>query len=311
MFELLVNLMLTSLFLQSQTDSQATVDVFTREASRLPRAEVVEMQKEAPQKDITTGSVGVEVSAQSVLVADAKTGKVLYSKDPKQVRSIASLTKLMTALVFVENNPGWQEEVTISSADYREGGIVYLVAGEVVSVRDLFYASLVASSNEATVALVRSTGLSEEEFIGLMNKKAKQLGMLETTFSDMTGLSVYNRSTAADVVVMSRAAFNNSDITKAVSASQYSLQIINKSISRSIKSTNKILHQEFGVGDDTYVVGAGKTGYLDAAGYCLSSRIVDDKGRKVYAVVLGSSTTFGRFVDTKSLAYWVFNNYKW
>lgn len=311
MFELLVNLILTSLFLQSQINQQATIDNLVVSEYQLPRSEVKSLQQSAPQKNTDSESVGVEVSAQSTVVADAQTGKILYSKDHKQIRSIASITKLMTALVFLDHNPGWNSEVEILSSDYRDGGIVYLIAGEVVSVQDIFYASLIPSSNEAIVALARSTGLSEDDFIFEMNEKAKVLGMRDTVFTDVTGLSSGNKSTAASIIVLARTAFEEPNIAKAISTDKYSIEIINKSKFRSVKSTNKILNQEFGIGDDIYRVEMGKTGYLESAGYCLVSKITNSSGQEIYTVVLGSSTITNRFSDTKSLAYWVFNNYNW
>ena len=310
MFELLVNLMLTSLFLKSQAQEQMTVKNFTAIEYRLPQAEIKKLQQSAPQK-YNSNSLGVAVSAKSVLVADAKTNKVLYEKNSQEVRSIASLTKLMTALVFLDHNPGWSSEIKILEADYRDGGIRYLIAGELVSVRDLFYASLISSSNEATAALARSTGLNSDDFVRAMNDKAKQLSMANTAFTDVTGLSNDNKSTAADLVLMSGTAFLNDDINRAASLETFNLNIINKDLTRNLKSTDKILNQTFGLNDKIYQVEVGKTGYLEAAGYNFASRVSDNFGRKILTVVLGSETMSSRFADTKSLAYWVFNNYKW
>lgn len=311
MFELLINLMLTSLFLKSQAQEQMTVKNFTQVEYRLPQAEIKKFQQSAPQKYNNSYSLGVEISAKSVLVADAKTGKVLYEKNSQEVRSIASLTKLMTALVFLDHNPGWSSEITISETDYRAGGIRYLIAGELVSVRDLFYASLISSSNEATAALARSTGLNNDDFVKAMNAKAQKLGLANTSFSDVTGLGDDNKSTAADLVVIAQTAFLNSDINQAAGLENYNLNIINKGLSRNLRSTDKILNQSFGLNNNIYQVEVGKTGYLEAAGYNFASRVSDNLGRQILAVVLGSETTASRFADTKSLAYWVFNNYKW
>lgn len=311
MFELLVNLMLTSLFLKSQANSQITLDSLTRQEYRLPQAEVRKLEYLAPQKDISSESLGVDVSAQSVLVVDNKTNKVLYEKNSRDIRSIASITKLMTALVFLDYNPGWSSSITISESDYREGGIIYLINGEVVSVNDVFHTSLISSSNEATVALVRSTGLSLDEFVKKMNEKAKALGMNNTTFTDVTGLNNSNKSTAADIIILSKAAFSNSSINKVTNTESYTITVINSGVTRNIKSTDKILNQEFGFGDQSYKVENGKTGYLELAGYCFTSQVSDNNNRKISVVVLGSSTINSRFTDTKSLSYWVFNNYNW
>ncbi len=311
MFELLVNLMLTSLFLQSQNSQQVLINNLASQEYRLPQSDTRNLSQTTPQKDLANDSLGVEVSAQSVLVMDENTGKVLYEKNAKASRSIASITKLMTALVFIDYNPGWDQEIKISESDYRDGGIVYLINGEVISVNDVFFTALVASSNEATVALARSTGLSLDDFVAKMNAKAKHFGMNDTSFADVTGLSNNNKSTAVDIAILSRLAFANKSIEKATATETYTVTIINNGVSRVIKSTDRILNQEFGLGDHIYKVQNGKTGYLESAGYCFASQVMDNNNRQVLVVVLGSSTINSRFTDTKSLAYWVFNNYNW
>src|SRR3989338_7361861 len=113
---------------------------------------------EAPQK-IINQSLGLKTTAKSILVVDEKTGTVLYQKNPNQVLPIASITKLMTALVFLDTKPDWKMEIEILDSDQRPGGMVYLLPGERVKVKDLFNLMLVASANEAAIALVRQTGL--------------------------------------------------------------------------------------------------------------------------------------------------------
>jgi len=308
MFEIIINLILTSLFLQFQAGQQLVAPVEGL-ASRLPEAQLRQLIETAPQKK-PDASLGVEVTAESVLVVDKKTNKILYEKNSGQARSIASLTKLMTALVFLDHNPGWDEVVTISGDDYREGGISYFIAGEQVTVKDLFYGTLVASANEGAAALVRVTGMNPEEFVAQMNAKAQALGLTNTVFADATGLRDANQSTAAEVAVVLRAALGRPEIAGAISSESYNIDIINKGVSRQIVNTNKILGQQFGLDNIQYWVEAGKTGYLEAAGYCLASQ-VKNGDNKVLVVVLGSKSLQDRFTDTKSLAYWVFNNYFW
>ena len=162
MFELLVNLMLTSLFLQSQAESQATIETVAVSEYRLPRAEVRKLEVEAPQKDASSESIGVEVSAESVLVIDADTKKVLYEKNPNEVRSIASITKLMTALVFLDNNPGWDSVITISESD------VYLkMYGKEISKpsRKLGHVNIVSNENETIDDLLKKVESIKDKVI--------------------------------------------------------------------------------------------------------------------------------------------------
>ena len=136
-----------------------------------PTMPITEMQEIAGPEKVDPTSLGIEVTAKSVLVVDLKSGAILFSKNSDEKRSIASITKLMTALVFLENNPGWDEIITVKESDKRNGGLAKLWPEEEVKVIDLFNLTLVSSTNEAAIALARSTSLSEEKFVELMNKK--------------------------------------------------------------------------------------------------------------------------------------------
>lgn len=311
MFEFLINLILTGIFLQAQGSQQLTLDIFSQNRNYLPLTEITTLIKTAPQKNNPLTSEGVKITAKSSIVIDESSGKILYEQNAGEKRPIASLTKLMTALVFLDHNPGWEEKITISSSDYRPGAITYLIAGEIFSVNDVIHASLLASSNEATIALSRTSGLTDEDFVKAMNQKAKELGMTNSEFFDPSGLNTNNKSTAADVARMLRIALSNPALAKIISSREWNLTVINKGITRHISSTDSILGQSFGIESEIYQVEAGKTGYLDEAGYCFASRIRNQQNNKILTVVLGSQTINDRFSDTKGLAYWVFKNYRW
>ena len=170
---------------------------------------------------------------------------------------------------------------------------------------------LVSSANEAAVALARSTGLSEEEFARQMNLYAKLLAMDSSRFIEPTGLSTDNKANAEDVVKLVKVAFSHSEIRKALGQKSFDANVINKKQTRHMESTDKILKAEFGYRGDSYKLEAGKTGTLPSAGYCFASQVSDQNNRRLLIAVLGSSTTYDRFTDTKSLAYWVFNNFAW
>ena len=311
MIEIIINLILTGLFFQAQLNEQKFFSDLIQNNYRLPPAEDKKIAKVAPQRDLGSTSLGVEVTAKSVLVLDKESEKILYEKNSQEARAIASLTKLMTALVFLEHNPGWNQKIIIKADDYRPGATPYLVSGEEVTVRDLFAASLIASSNEATAALARASGLTNEEFIAAMNQKAKDIGMAETAFVDVTGLADGNQSTAQGVMLLIRIALAQPEIFKIISTKEYQVNILNKGLVRRIISTDRILRQSFGLADKSYFVEAGKTGFLEKAGYCFASKVSDKNNKKILIVVLGSASLDDRFIDTKSLAYWIFNNYIW
>lgn len=256
----------------------------------------------APLRDYSLLSAGLELTADSAAVVDAKTGKFLYKKNITTILPIASITKLMTALVFLDLNPGWSNIVTLQPIDevYKAK---YVYRGEQITVRDLFYLSLVGSDNNATQALVRSTGLTNQEFLLKLQARATSLGLVDTQFADVTGLSADNVSTAADLVILATQAWQQPEILAASSANEYQLEIKGSGLRRRVVNTNKLLNGFLNVE-------AGKTGYTDEAGYCLIAKI-NDNGNSIITVVLGSQDEDNRFQDAKALAWWVFNNYRW
>ena len=259
----------------------------------------------------TDASLGVKVTAESCIVVEPNSGAVLYEKNADAPRSIASITKLMTVLVFLQHNPGWDKQVTMQADDYQGGSVPVLLIGDTVTVRDLFYATLVASSNEGAAALARSTGLSKDDFVTQMNQYAQILDMAQSRFVEPTGLSSNNQASAADIVRLISVAFSHFEVRKAGATKSYSAAVFNKEAARKFVSTDKILKEDFGTDSNSYKIEAGKTGFTDAAGYCFASSVRDSQNRQLLIAVLGSSSTYDRFTDTKALAYWVFNNFRW
>ncbi|MBI5621518.1 D-alanyl-D-alanine carboxypeptidase [Candidatus Falkowbacteria bacterium] len=279
----------------SQTGGDAVV-------GRLPSA----AEKGRGPEKINPNNLGVEVSAAAGILVDWDSGKVLWQKNVSEQRSIASLTKLMTALVFLDNNPGWDAPVVIQAADQEEGGAATLPTGSALNVRDLFYATLVRSLNTGAAALARATGLTEQAFVEQMNAKGKALGMTNTRFVEPTGLHAGNVSTAEDLVLLVRTALDTAAIANATTMTQYSLVINGEE--RVLANTDWLLG---GFLDrPPYQILGGKTGYIDNAGYCLA--VVIQKGeRRVISIMLGSSTIDSRFNDTKGIVDWAFRNYQW
>ena len=307
MLDTIINLILAGVMMQIPGVALPPQNLLSTADSLLPAAE----QRLAPRRDFSTLSQGVKVAAHSYAVIEPESNRVLCENNADDPRSIASITKLMTALVFLGTNPDLNKEVTIDAKDQRSGGITYLIPGEKFKLHDVFFAALIASSNEGAAALARLSGLPEADFVAAMNKKAAELGMAATKFADPTGLDNNNKSTAGDILKLAQAAFAKAEIKDAVSREEYELNVLNKKIKRKIKTTDRVLGDDFGVGDGSYFIKGGKTGYLDSAGYCFVSEVLDSTGRRILVAVLGSPTINDRFQDTKALAYWVFNNFKW
>lgn len=223
----------------------------------------------------------------------------VFSRQADAAQPIASISKLMTALVFLEHNPGWDEIYTIGPEDQISGGKQNLFLGEKMRLKDIFHASLVASDNGATLALVNASGLSQAEFVQAMNDKAKALGLRQTTFAEPTGLSDNNVSTAREVVLLARAAFQEEAIRQAVSRSAYEFATL-EGREKYLESTDRLL----GGQDGRFRLLAGKTGYTEAAGYCFVALAQDESGRQVISAVLGGASDRSRFADSARLIDW-------
>ncbi|MBI5077110.1 D-alanyl-D-alanine carboxypeptidase [Candidatus Falkowbacteria bacterium] len=250
----------------------------------------------ANAQELTQNSVDVnwEVTAGSALVIEKNTGDVVFEKDAEKVRSIASLTKLMTALVFLENNPGWGKAVVLEKSDFVGGATLWLKKGDKVKVKDLFYAMLVGSKNNATMALVRASGLSKEKFVETMNIKARNWNLKDTIFYEPTGLDEENVSTAEEMAKIARAAFGQMDILKATTVKEYKVKAINRRAAVIVKNTSgKILKR------DLYITGS-KTGWTDEAGYNLVTQ-AKTADRELLALVLGGKKMAKDYEDVYQL----------
>ncbi|MDZ7798337.1 MAG: RlpA-like double-psi beta-barrel domain-containing protein [Patescibacteria group bacterium] len=240
------------------------------------------------------------ISAPVAMIYDADNYKVLYEKNSSQKRSIASITKLMTTIVFLETNPDFDKVVTIQDSDKPrpEPGVGIKVKEEDrISVRDLFNAMLTGSANNAALALVRSTGLSQEEFVNRMNIKAKKINMLSTHFADPTGLAVGNKSTSTDIALLINYIMNRPGVRQATTQANYTYHIINENDYNTIKNPLYLFSNSL----SSYPVVGAKTGFINEAGYCLTVEFKHNNGREYQAVVLGSSTRNTRISDMVKL----------
>lgn len=255
-------------------------------------------------------SIDVIVSAQSALVVDTATGRVLYAKNQNEQRSLASITKLMTALVFLENNPGWGTTAPVKEEYKKDGGAISSPAEDVFTAQELFDLMLIGSKNDAARTLVDTTGLSHAEFVKKMNLKAQQLGLSSTVFVDPTGLYSENVSSAADIAKLLSAALEHEEVRQATTTRFYfgHSNIANDDFVEA--NTNLQLLDSFLNINGNQLIG-GKTGFITEAGYCLTSSFKNTAGHEVIAVVLGSQDVDARHQEVKSLVSWVFDNFEW
>lgn len=257
---------------------------------------------------VNASSLGVVTDAPSVLIRDVDTGVSLMERGDELQRPIASITKLMTALVLLDDYGwDWGDEATVLRDDLTEGGRWYYRFGDALTMDDLFSVMLVASGNNETLGLVREVGATRAQFVEKMNAKAAVLGMRNTTFADPVGLDPGNRSTARDLMILLDEALAREPIASRVQLSRVST-VSGLGNSYNIEGTNQL----FGsfLNRAPYSVLGGKTGSLDEAGYCLATR-VEREGHLVDVIVLGASQPDARFSDVEDIVSWAFDVYSW
>ena len=287
------------------------VDLSLQSRSFLPIAANVERQiasvvRVPVKKD--SARIGVETSSRAAYIMDWRTGQTLMKKNADTAYPIASITKLMTALVVMDTGVSLDSSIEVLPQDMRSGGIQYVAPGEVIRVSDLLHASLIASDNGATVTLSRSTGLSEEEFVARMNSLASDLGMTETRFVEPTGLNPENVSSARDVALLVRRSLQNDFIHSIVVMGEYSFDAVSGFRHR-LQSTDELLGGWVSRPPLSFL--GGKTGYLEEAGYCFGAAAEDQDGNRIVTVVLGAPTKQIRFDDVGALIFWAFDAFGW
>ena len=249
-------------------------------------------------------SLGPQLSAQSAIVVDSSSGAILFAKNASQKRPMASIVKLMTALIFLQTKPNLEQRIAMIAEDDREGDQQYIRPGESAKLRDYLSASLIGSANNATITLARSTGLPENDFTAKMNEKAKELGMRDTIFTEPSGLSEQNISTARDMAKLLDSAGKNETIRQLSGMHRDMIQIYPSGIKRTVLTTNHLL-------GTIVLVSFGKTGYLDQAMYNLATAVALPNNGELYIVILGSQSNQDRVQDAKNLALWTKRVYKW
>ena len=244
-----------------------------------------------------------EITAPSAILVDGENFNILYEKNSHEKRSIASITKIMTVLLIMEDIESGKisltDTVTASAHAASMGGSdIWLEEGEQMSLDDMLKATLVASANDAAVALAEYTEGSEEAFVKRMNNRAKELGMKDTVFKNCNGLDEEGHlSSAYDVALMSAELIKH---TKVFDYTSIWLDFLRDGKTQ-IVNTNKLLKSYNGI------TGL-KTGTTDDAGSCISATAKRD-GLSLIAVVLGSDSGTDRFKDASILLDYGFNNY--
>jgi D-alanyl-D-alanine endopeptidase (penicillin-binding protein 7) len=244
------------------------------------------------------GDLVPDVHAAAAIIYNPETGQVLFEENAQSQRSIASITKVMTAAVFLENNPDLAETVTVARSDVVMASTTYLRTNDRLSVDDLLHLLLIASDNAAARALARVSPHGTEGFIGRMNQKAAELGLESTRYADPSGLLSDNVSSAYDMARLITHASGDERISNIMRTPEYTVHTNRRDIT--VRSTNHLL------GRPDFDVMAAKTGFIAKAGYCLATLLrLPENGQQVAVVVLGARSNAGRFMETQNLFNWL------
>lgn len=251
--------------------------------------------------------VDLAPSANSAIMIEASTGKIIYDKNSHEKLPPASMTKIMTMLLIMENidngNIKWDDKVTASEyASSMGGSQIFLETGETMIVRDLVKGIAIASGNDAAVAMAEFIGGSEESFVSLMNKKANELGLKNTNFKNVTGLEAENHySSAYDMAIMAQELIKHEEILKYTGTyDDYLREDTGNKFW--LVNTNKLVRFYQGVD-------GLKTGYTSEAGYCLTATAKKNNMRLI-TVVMKEPDSTTRNSETTAMLNYGFNKYK-
>ncbi len=294
---------------QKSTATTKKKTTYSAKAARQRKAQLAQARAAAQAralKDAQTprykfddsGAIVPDIRAEAAIIYNPQNGQVLWESNSQDQRSIASITKVMTAVVALEESPDFSEAVVVDRADVRNASTTYLRAGDRVTKEDLLHLLLIASDNAAARVLARTSSHGSTGFITRMNEKAGELGLTSTKYADPSGLLAANVSSAYDMARLITFVSGNEHIAGIMQKQSYTATASRRKIS--INSTNQLVRQ----GDVD--VQAGKTGFISKAGYCLATLLrLPQGGPQVAVVVLGAKSNAGRFWETRHLFNWM------
>ena len=267
-------------------------------AARKKAADRQLREAQTPQytKDLLGNTIPL-LRAAAGIIYDKDHKTVLWESNMHEKRSIASLTKIMTAVTFINDDPDLDQRVGITRADLKNASVTYLRAGELVTFRDLLYLTLVASDNAAARVLARTSEGGTAAFVERMNEFAVNLGLTNSHYVEPSGLDASNVSSAYDLSNLITHATEDERLSPILRTDQYPVRTSGRGFT--IYSTNRLLGF---TGVD--VVGA-KTGFISKAGYCLATMLRVPQGSQIAVVVLGAANSALRFHEAQHLLNWV------
>ena len=271
----------------------------------LARARAVALAREVADTALprfkvdASGDLVPDLRAAAAIVYNPTTNEILWEENSQDQRSIASITKVMTATVFLESNPDLSQQVSVSRADVMRASTTFLHANDKVTTDDLLHLLLIASDNAAARALARVSPYGSEGFVARMNTKAAELGLDSAHYADPSGLLSDNMASAYDMARLITLAAQDDRISSIMRMSEYTVYIGGKR-PVTFHSTNHLL------GKPNVEVRAGKTGFISKSGYCLATVLrLPESAQEVAVVVFGARSNAGRFLESQNLFNWV------
>jgi serine-type D-Ala-D-Ala endopeptidase (penicillin-binding protein 7) len=271
-------------------------------ASRARERQRLEEEAMTPRyKRDLLGNQIPDIRAAAAIVFDPQTNEVLWEQNAHDQRSIASLTKMMTAVTFIADDPDLDQVVAVTPADLRNASVTHLKSGDKINYRELLHLTLIASDNAAARVLARTSEGGTAAFVARMNEMAVNLGLTTTSYADPSGLDARNVSSAYDISHLISFAGADPKLGPIMRTQEYVARTAARQIP--IHSTNRLLNPgALGTGMD--VLG-GKTGFISKAGYCLATLLRVPQGPQVAVVVLGAANSTTRFWEARHLFNWV------
>ena len=271
-------------------------------AARARERQRIELDAMTPRykRDIQGNQIP-DIRAAAAIVFDPQTNAVLWEQNAHERRSVASLTKLMTALTFIADEPDLDQVVVVTAADMRGASTTYLRTGDRLSYRDLLHLALIPSDNAAARVLARTSEGGTAGFVSRMNQVAVNLGLTNSEYADPSGLDARNVASAYDTSHLIAFAGQDPVLGPIIRTQEYTARTKTRVIP--IHNTNRLLG-DGAVGAGMNVMG-GKTGFISKAGYCLATLLRLPEGPAIAVVVLGAHSSTVRFWEARHLFNWV------
>jgi serine-type D-Ala-D-Ala endopeptidase (penicillin-binding protein 7) len=246
------------------------------------------------------GSGVLQLASSNALIVNQNTGEIIYAKNTNHPTPIASITKLMTAMVTLDAKQSLDDEIYVSDedVDYLKGTRSRLTVGSRLSRSDMLQLALMASENRAASALAHHFPGGRIAFVKAMNLKARELGLKNTHFADPTGLDSENVSTAEDLVLMVQAAYQYPEIRLATTSPSHEVYVDGREYPVNFNNTNGLVR------GGEWKIGLSKTGFINEAGRCLVMQAMI-AGEPMIIVLLNSNGKMSRIGDANRIRKWM------